>query len=84
MGLDIARAALAAGHALVATARSADAVERALGKDERPLTVALAVTDPDAAQAAIVAAGHGPPLRLMGEPHRQDGQHRPNRTEPRP
>ena len=55
MGVDIAKAALAAGHAVVATARNPDSVTAALGKDEDLLAVALDVTDPAAAEAAVKA-----------------------------
>jgi NAD(P)-dependent dehydrogenase (short-subunit alcohol dehydrogenase family) len=56
MGVDIARAALAAGHAVVATARNTDSITRALGEHDDLLTVALDVTDPAAADAAVRAA----------------------------
>jgi NAD(P)-dependent dehydrogenase (short-subunit alcohol dehydrogenase family) len=56
MGVDIAKAALAAGHAVVATARNPDAVTAALGQDEDLLAVTLDVTDPADAQAAVQAA----------------------------
>jgi NAD(P)-dependent dehydrogenase (short-subunit alcohol dehydrogenase family) len=58
LGVDIARAALAAGHAVVATARNTDAVTAALGKDDDLLAVKLDVTDrADAEAAARAAAG---------------------------
>jgi NAD(P)-dependent dehydrogenase (short-subunit alcohol dehydrogenase family) len=56
MGTDIARAAVAAGHAVVATARNAGTVTAALGKDGGLLAVKLDVTDPADAQAAVQAA----------------------------
>jgi NAD(P)-dependent dehydrogenase (short-subunit alcohol dehydrogenase family) len=56
MGVDIAKAALAAGHAVVATARNTDTVTAALGQDEDLLAVKLDVTDPADAQAAVQAA----------------------------
>jgi NAD(P)-dependent dehydrogenase (short-subunit alcohol dehydrogenase family) len=56
MGVDIAKAALAAGHAVVATARNADTVTAVLGEDDDILAVKLDVTDPAAAQAAVEAA----------------------------
>ena len=56
MGTDIARAALAAVHAVVGTARHADSVTRALGEHDDILAVALDVTDPSAATAAVEAA----------------------------
>ena len=55
MGVDIARAALAAGHAVVATARNTDTVAAALGTHENLLAAALDVTDPTAAEAAVKA-----------------------------
>jgi NAD(P)-dependent dehydrogenase (short-subunit alcohol dehydrogenase family) len=56
MGVDIARAALAAGHAVVATGRDAERVSAALGKHDDLLAVALDVTDPASASAAVRAA----------------------------
>ena len=56
MGTDIARAALAAGHAVVATGRNPDRVAAALGAHEDLLTVALDVTDQASVQAAVHAA----------------------------
>ena len=56
MGTDIARAALDAGHAVVATGRNPDRVTAALGAHEDLLTVALDVTDPDSVQTAVDAA----------------------------
>ena len=56
MGVDIARAALAAGHAVVATARNTDNVTAALRKDNDLLAVRLDVTDPAGAKAAVQAA----------------------------
>jgi NAD(P)-dependent dehydrogenase (short-subunit alcohol dehydrogenase family) len=56
MGVDIAKAALAAGHAVVATARNTDTLTAALGQDEDLLAVKLDVTDPADAQAAVQAA----------------------------
>jgi len=55
LGVDIARAALDAGHAVVATARDPHGITVALGEHEHLLTVALDVTDPDAATAAVRA-----------------------------
>lgn len=56
LGVDIAKAALAAGHAVVATARNTDTVTTALGKDDDLLAVQLDVTDPAAAEKAVAAA----------------------------
>jgi len=55
LGVDIAKAALAAGHAVVATARNAESVTKALGEHDDLLAVDLDVTDPTAAQAAVTA-----------------------------
>ncbi len=56
LGVDIAKAALAAGHAVVATARNAESITKALGEHDDLLAVALDVTDPAAAEAAVHAA----------------------------
>jgi NAD(P)-dependent dehydrogenase (short-subunit alcohol dehydrogenase family) len=56
MGAEIARAALEAGHAVVATARNAHTVTAALGKDDDLLAVKLDVTDPADAVTAARAA----------------------------
>ena len=56
MGADIARAALAAGHAVVGTARIAGRVTDALGEHDNLLAVSLDVTDARAAEAAVTAA----------------------------
>ena len=55
LGVDIAEAALAAGHAVVATARNAESVSKALGEHNDLLAVDLDVTDPAAAAAAVNA-----------------------------
>jgi NAD(P)-dependent dehydrogenase (short-subunit alcohol dehydrogenase family) len=57
MGVDIAKAALAAGNAVVATGRNPDAVTQDLGEADDLLAVKLDVTDPTDAQAAVQAAG---------------------------
>jgi NAD(P)-dependent dehydrogenase (short-subunit alcohol dehydrogenase family) len=56
MGAEIARAALGAGHAVVATARNPGTVKAALGQDDDLLAVKLDVTDPADAKAAAQAA----------------------------
>jgi NAD(P)-dependent dehydrogenase (short-subunit alcohol dehydrogenase family) len=56
MGVDIAKAALAAGYAVVATGRNPEKVAQAVGASEDLLTVELDVTDPAGAQAAVQAA----------------------------
>src|SRR4051812_18568774 len=56
MGVDIAQAVLAAGHAVVATGRNPDKVAQAVGASDDLLTVKLDVTDPASAQAAVQAA----------------------------
>src|SRR5215218_3002892 len=56
MGVDIAKAALAAGNAVVATGRNTDAVAKAVGEAEDLLVVKLDVTSPDDAEAACTAA----------------------------
>src|SRR5688572_27303379 len=56
MGVDIAQAALAAGYAVVATGRDPKKVAQAVGESDDLLTVALDVTDPTSARAAVQAA----------------------------
>jgi NAD(P)-dependent dehydrogenase (short-subunit alcohol dehydrogenase family) len=56
MGVGIAKAALAAGNAVVATGRKPPAVTKALGEADDLLAVKLDVTDPADAQAAVQAA----------------------------
>jgi NAD(P)-dependent dehydrogenase (short-subunit alcohol dehydrogenase family) len=56
LGTDIARAALDAGHSVVATGRNPDRVSAALGAHDDLLTVALDVTDPGSVQTAVDAA----------------------------
>ncbi|MFG6501906.1 SDR family oxidoreductase [Microbacterium sp. P05] len=56
LGIDIARAALAAGHSVVATGRDPERVKAAVGEHDNLLAVALDVTDPAAAEAAVQIA----------------------------
>ena len=56
MGVDIVKAALAAGHAVVATGRNTAAVARAVGSANDLLVVKLDVTSSDDAKAAVAAA----------------------------
>ena len=56
MGTNIAKAALAAGNAVVATGRDPDAVTAALGASDDLFAVALDVTRPADAEAAVHAA----------------------------
>src|SRR4051794_34395991 len=56
MGVDITKAALSAGHKVVATGRNTDSVAKALGEDEKLLIVKLDVTKQADAAAAVKAA----------------------------
>src|SRR6266496_331635 len=56
MGVDFVRAALAAGHAVVATGRDPDAVAKAVGQSDDLLVVKLDVTSRADAEAAARAA----------------------------
>jgi NAD(P)-dependent dehydrogenase (short-subunit alcohol dehydrogenase family) len=56
MGVDFAKAALAAGHNVVATGRNPDAVREALDPADELLAVKLDVTSPEHAEAAVTAA----------------------------
>ena len=56
MGVDIAKAALAAGYKVVATGRNTDKVAEALGKSGNLLIVKLDITKPADAESAVKAA----------------------------
>jgi NAD(P)-dependent dehydrogenase (short-subunit alcohol dehydrogenase family) len=56
MGVEFAKAALTAGHQVVATGRNPDAVAQALGDSDELLVVQLDVTSTPDAEAAVKAA----------------------------
>jgi len=56
MGVDIATAALAAGHDVVATGRNPEAVAKAVGDSDHMLVAKLDVTSTEDAEAAVEAA----------------------------
>ncbi|HEX3091154.1 MAG TPA: SDR family NAD(P)-dependent oxidoreductase [Candidatus Angelobacter sp.] len=56
MGVDFAKAALAAGHAVVASARDSERISKSLGKTKDLLAVKLDVTSRADAEAAVRAA----------------------------
>jgi NAD(P)-dependent dehydrogenase (short-subunit alcohol dehydrogenase family) len=56
LGVDIVRKALEAGHSVVATGRDPDKVLEAIGAHEKLLTVALDITNSEAAVTAALAA----------------------------
>lgn len=56
MGVDLAKAALEAGHNVVATARDAAKVTEALGEHANLLAASLDVTNPDTIRAAVDSA----------------------------
>ena len=56
MGVDFARAALAAGHAVVATGRRPEIVREAVGDAEDLMVVRLDVTVPAEGKATVEAA----------------------------
>jgi NAD(P)-dependent dehydrogenase (short-subunit alcohol dehydrogenase family) len=56
LGVDIVKAALAAGHGVVATGRNPRKVSAAIGEHDDLLAVKLDVTDPADAEAAVAAA----------------------------
>lgn len=55
MGVDIAKAALAAGHDVVATGRNPEKVRKTLGDHDNLLVAQLDVTSPAEADAAVMA-----------------------------
>jgi len=56
MGVDIAKAALAAGNKVVATGRNMDKVAKAIGESENLLVVKLDITSFEQAEAAVRSA----------------------------
>jgi NAD(P)-dependent dehydrogenase (short-subunit alcohol dehydrogenase family) len=56
MGVDIAEAALAAGHKVVATGRNTNKVAKALGESVSLLIEKLDITKPDDTESAVKAA----------------------------
>jgi NAD(P)-dependent dehydrogenase (short-subunit alcohol dehydrogenase family) len=56
MGVDIVQAALAAGHAVVATGRNPDAVANAIGENDDLLVAELDITHSSSARTAVQAA----------------------------
>jgi NAD(P)-dependent dehydrogenase (short-subunit alcohol dehydrogenase family) len=56
MGVEFAKAALAAGHSVVATGRSIETVRNAVGAHDGLLVVKLDITDPASAKKAVEAA----------------------------
>jgi NAD(P)-dependent dehydrogenase (short-subunit alcohol dehydrogenase family) len=56
MGVDITKAALAAGHAVVATGRNAERVEQSVGEHNELLVIELDVTSPASAETATTTA----------------------------
>src|SRR5437660_6826207 len=56
MGVDLAKAALVAGNAVVATGRNTYAVTKAVGEANDLLVVKLDITSPEDAEAAVKAA----------------------------
>src|SRR4029078_9880796 len=54
--VDFARAALAAGHHVVATGRNPDAVRSAVGEHRNLLVAPLDITDESSAERAVAAA----------------------------
>lgn len=55
LGADLAKAALAAGHKVVATGRNPEAVAAAIGEHENLMTAKLDVTNPADSEAAVAA-----------------------------
>ena len=56
LGVDIAKAALTAGHSVVATGRDATKVAAAVGSHDNVLALKLDVTRPQDAEGAVEAA----------------------------
>ena len=72
MGVDIAKAALAAGHDVVATGRNPDTVAAALGDRDELLAARLDVTSAQDAEAAVKAAvEHFGGIDVLGQQRRE-------------
>jgi NAD(P)-dependent dehydrogenase (short-subunit alcohol dehydrogenase family) len=56
LGVELAKAALAAGHNVVATGRNPETVTQAIGAHDQLLVARLDITDADQAHAAVAAA----------------------------
>ena len=56
MGVNITKAAMAAGHRVVATGRNVNSIIKAIGKSEQLLVVKLDVASSADAEAAVIAA----------------------------
>jgi NAD(P)-dependent dehydrogenase (short-subunit alcohol dehydrogenase family) len=56
LGVELAKAALTAGHNVVATGRNPETVTQAIGAHDQLLVVRLDITDADQAHAAVAAA----------------------------
>src|SRR6188472_1875333 len=56
MGVDIAKAALAAGHAVVATGRNTATIDSAIGQHDDLLAFKLDVTEPADSEAVVASA----------------------------
>jgi len=56
MGVEFAKAALGAGHSVVATGRNLETVRKAIGEHDKLLVVKLDITDPVDAKDAVGAA----------------------------
>ena len=82
MGVDFANAALAAGHAVVATARDSSRVSQALGQSDDLLAVKLDVTSRVEAEAAVRTAVEAdarerlPARKPQSQPERPQRGHR--------
>src|SRR4051812_17278333 len=63
MGVEIARAALAAGNAVVATARTIGVLSKAVGQADALWVFKRDVTSPADAQALVTISGQQPPPR---------------------
>ena len=56
MGVEFAKAALGAGHPVVATGRNIETVSKAIGHHDKLIVVKLDITDPVDAKDAVGAA----------------------------
>jgi NAD(P)-dependent dehydrogenase (short-subunit alcohol dehydrogenase family) len=81
MGVDIAKAALGAGHKVVATGRNTDKAAQAVGTSAGLLVVRLDVTKPTDAESAVnLDHSRSAVLESLRSPESKRGHHRHRRS----
>ena len=81
LGVDIVKAVLTAGHAVVATGRDASKVAAAVGRHDNLLAIKLDVTHPQDAQAATLCSPGLKPTASCPPPSRTTPPNQKGETE---